>query len=263
MSTGFIRRARIRTSVFLRALFRRPVRLCHPLDGFRGYFSKDYALKPPEVHYVHQVVERIRSHFVCFDVGAYLGYYTLLFARFAREVHAFEPLPANLRVLRANVRLNRLGNVSMHETAVSGGRGRTRLCASAGVDSMASVRRSEGLERIEVETISLDSFCAETAIWPDLIKIDVEGCECEVIQGMQGVLARKHPLVFLEVHTTYVPDDAIDAMFGSLRGMGYRIFSWLEDVEPGGHGFWRNRVEIARASDLKVGATLALPPGTE
>ncbi len=263
MDARFIARARIRASVFLRGLVRRPVRLCHPLDGFRGYFPRDYARKPPEVHYVNQVVERIRKHFVCFDVGAYIGYYTLLFARFAARVHAFEPLPANLAVLRKNVALNRLDNVSIHAMAVGGGRGRIRMRANLGIDSMASARRAEGDESVEVETTDLDSFCAENGAWPDLVKIDVEGCECDVVQGMQGVLARKHPLLFLEVHTTYVPADSADAMFASLRGMGYRIFSWLEDVEPGGHGFWRNRVEVARASDLKVGATLALPPGTE
>jgi len=263
MSTGFFARARARASVAARRLFQRPVRLGYPLDGFVGYFPRAFARKPPEVHYVNQVVERIRSEFVCFDVGAYVGYYTLLFARFARQVHAFEPVPANLAMLRKNVGLNALSNVSVYEVAVGSGRGRLRIRANPGIDSMASARREQGDECLEAETISLDSFCAENDVWPDLVKIDVEGCECEVVAGMASVLARKHPLLFLEVHAAYVAAEAIDAMFGALRGQGYRIFSWLEDVEPGGHGFWRNRVEVARASDLRVGATIALPPGTE
>src|SRR4029450_8092682 len=50
---------------------------------------------------------------VCLDIGAHIGYYTLLAARLVGpegHVHAFEPAPASFRRLRANRQLNRLHN---------------------------------------------------------------------------------------------------------------------------------------------------------
>ena len=257
---GILSRAKVRLALALRRLLQRPVDLCYPLDGFRGWFPDAFRRKPPEVHYVGQMVEHLRREHVCFDVGAHIGYYTLLFARHAREVHAFEPLPANLALLRKNVALNRLGNVHVHELAVGGGTGTVRLGAGLGPDSMASVLRDDAATCVEVPATDLDSFCAERRVYPDLVKIDVEGYEAHVLEGMAAVLARTAPILFLELHASYLGARQIDTLLGSLRDRGYRVFSWLEDVEPGGHGFWRGLVEVESAADLRVGATLALPP---
>lgn len=256
---GILGRAKVRLSLALRGLLRRPVRLGFPLDGLRGYFPGAFARRPPEVHYVLQMVERIRSHFVCFDVGAYIGYYTLLFAKYAREAHAFEPLPANLAVLRENVRLNGLENVSIHPVAVAEREGAVRIGASLGSDSMASARRADAPTRLDVPTTSLDAFCAASGASPDLVKIDVEGLELEVLRGMRGVLDEKRPIVFLEIHTTQLTDEEAGEVFAILGGAGYRMHSWLEDVDPGGYGFWRHMTEVGCAADLRVGATLAIP----
>jgi len=258
---GILGRMKVRLALAARRVLQRPLSLCYPLDGFRGYFPAAYRRTPPEVHYVNQMVERLRRDHVCFDVGAYIGYYSLLFARYARAVHAFEPMRANLEVLRRNVALNGLGNVVVHELAVGAEKGTLRLRAGLGPDSMASARRGDGATCVEASQTSLDAFCAEHGVWPDVVKIDVEGCEAEVLRGMQDVLERKPPLLFLELHTAYLAAEEIDALLAALRGRGYRVFSWLEDVAPGGHGFWRHMAEIRAAQDLRVGATLALPPG--
>ncbi len=258
---GILGRMKVRLALAARRLLERPVPLCYPLDGFRGYFPAAYRRTPPEVHYVNQMVEHLRRDHVCFDVGAYIGYYTLLFARFAREVHAFEPLPANLAVLRRNVALSGLANAHVHAAAVGAESGVVRLHAGLGPDSMASVHRPDGATGVEAPRIALDAFCAERGVYPDVVKIDVEGCEAEVLAGMGEVLARRSPILFLEVHDAYLTAEQIDALLASLRGRGYRVFGWLEDVAPGGHGFWRHMAEVATAADLRTGATLALPPG--
>lgn len=67
------------------------------------------------------LARRLAPGRVVFDLGAHAGFYTLLAARGvgpAGRVHAFEPLPENLAFLRRHVRLNRLGNVSVHGWAV-------------------------------------------------------------------------------------------------------------------------------------------------
>lgn len=53
----------------------------------------------------------IRKDMVCYDIGAHVGFYTLMFAKFARKVYAFEPLPRNLNFLIKHVKLNNLDEV--------------------------------------------------------------------------------------------------------------------------------------------------------
>jgi len=252
---GILGRARV---VVWQRLLQRPIRLGYPLHGLRGTFPATFRRRPPEIHYVNQMVERLRRHHVCLDVGAYIGYYTLLFARYGAQAVAFEPLPANLRVLRHNVTLNRLDNASIVDAAVGAEQGTVSLAAGPGIDSMASTRRAEG-RRHQVRQVDLDSFCSEHGLEPDVVKIDVEGAELEVLRGMQHVLAARRPLLFLEVHTACVAEADVDAAFVALRGLSYRIYSWREDVEPGGFGFWRDRFEVEAAGELKVGATMAVP----
>jgi FkbM family methyltransferase len=259
LAMGRLARAKVAAFLALRRVLRRPVRLGYPLDGLSGHFPRAYARRPPEVHYVNAMVEHLRRDYVCFDVGAYLGYYTLLCARYARQVVAFEPLPANLAALRRNVRRNRLANVRVCGLAIGAAKGIVQLRAHQGADSMASAFRTEGACTVEAPATDLDSFCAENALSPDLVKIDVEGGEAEVLRGMERVLAEKRPILFLELHTAYLSEAQVDEILSTLRERSYRVWSWLEDVDPGGHGFWRHQAEVHAARDLRVGATLALP----
>lgn len=96
------------------------------------------------------------------DVGASLGYYTLLAAKRVRSVVAFEPDPLRFRYLLENIKMNNWMNVKAYNLAVSD------------VDSL------------DQRTITLDQVLQEDI---DLVKIDVEGMELEVLQGMKKFLA--------------------------------------------------------------------------
>src|SRR5215469_5586847 len=132
---------------------------------------------------------------VVWDVGANVGFYSLLAALKASKVIAFEPLPENLAYLNRHIALNHLEH-------------RIEVCAAAASDhdgtglfSSVPGNPSEGSLRsygtLQVRTVRLDS----QGTVPDLIKIDVEGNEHEVLRGAVETMRAHHPLVLVARHS--------------------------------------------------------------
>ena len=124
---------------------------------------------------------------VVLDIGANIGVLTRQFASRAGRVHAFEPSPRALRLLRANVQ--DLANVTIHPVAVADTTGKARFAQRQNVD-MSSLASDGG---IEVSVTTIDAL----ALAPDFIKIDVEGFEEQVLLGAKETLARA-PIVMFE-----------------------------------------------------------------
>jgi FkbM family methyltransferase len=148
----------------------------------------------------------IRPGDVFFDVGANVGFFTILGARLvggSGSVVAFEPEPENLAALRDNVGLNAFSNVVVVASAVSSSSGAAHLH----VPHRATARLLP-IDRVDVTaprvvTMSIDDFVTEhPELAPDVVKIDVEGHEAEVIRGMRETLARLRPTVLCELHRT-------------------------------------------------------------
>lgn len=134
-----------------------------------------------------------------FDVGAHVGYYTLLSAVLVGpggKVAAFEPDPENVRDLAAHVRINRLENVTVVAGAVGRESGSARL--ELGPGSGRGRLSKEGT--VEVRTVSLDDFVVETGLRPRLVKIDVEGAEMPVLRGARTLLETVRPALVLSTH---------------------------------------------------------------
>ncbi len=134
------------------------------------------------------------------DVGAHVGYYTLLAARRVGpqgRVFAFEPEPTNHELLCKNSQLNEYRNIMAEQKAVGAQSGTARLYLSDLDSGSHSLYRAHGEhvehgERfVDIGLVSLDAFLEQQG-WPriDLIKIDVEGAESDVLRGMQKVLGR-------------------------------------------------------------------------
>lgn len=133
---------------------------------------------------------------LCFDVGANVGLYTLLLARHASEVVAFEPAPRNLRYLWAHVQRNRLDNVQVITAAAAASQ------AMTGFDTAGDPGRghlSQAATQI-VTTVRLDDVAARLGRMPDLIKIDVEGAEADVLRGAIDILRHRRPTLLLSTH---------------------------------------------------------------
>lgn len=138
------------------------------------------------------------------DIGAHAGYYTLIGARLAKEVIAFEPNPSNYKFLRFNIFLNRLRNVTAVSAAVSNFNGHAKLCVpKQGGRSQTNLSTlvCEGKDAVDVHVVMLDTFL-EHLTHPSVIKIDVEGAELDVIKGALQLLANGVRLVIVELHSS-------------------------------------------------------------
>jgi FkbM family methyltransferase len=166
----------------------------------------------PEVQ--DALAELVKPGQTVYDVGANIGFFTMLCSRLVGpqgRVYAFEPVPQNLATLKRNVALNGLTNVVVVEKALSSSTGTAEMFVSpwSAFHSLnvagASKQENHGPQSgaIVVQTIALDEFVHGDGVRaPDLVKIDVEGAELVVLDGMRETLRSRAPLLLVEVHDT-------------------------------------------------------------
>ena len=199
-----------------------------PLRGLRwirGASVNACWLGSYEPRLTQQFVEVIRPGQVVYDIGANVGYYTLLSAVLtgpAGKVVAFEPLPRNLTFLRQHVEVNSLKAVEIRTEALCDREGVARFGGSD--DATQTHLGSEG--DTEVRTTSLDLLIQSGLPVPDVMKIDVEGAEYLVFEGAQELFRHHRPVVFLATHS----DDLRNRCGDWLRERNYVLTPLNEDV---------------------------------
>jgi FkbM family methyltransferase len=174
---------------------------------------------------------------IFYDIGASLGFFS--FAVASRigpnaKVFSFEPEPENgLRFREIAVRNNLQDRLELVEAAVwsytcSAGipfkrGGLQRTYGGVLADGVAPVL-AEGETR-PVSTISLDDFIRGGHPAPDVLKIDVEGGECEVLKGGEELFSRAKPALICEVHR----EEAAQWIADWLAGKDYVAVWWVPD----------------------------------
>lgn len=160
--------------------------------------------------------ETVKPGMVVVDIGAHVGYYTLLAANKAGptgKVFAFEPEQGNHAILLKNIGMNGYDNVVATRMAVSDRTGNTTLYITALDSGRHSVYHHGLPERgsATVETTTLDAFL-ESEEWPriDLIKIDVEGAEVAVLDGMSQLMGESPDLkMIVEFNPALLQDGGV------------------------------------------------------
>lgn len=157
--------------------------------------------------YEQPVQDVLQAHLrpgdVVYDIGANLGFVSLLAARFVGPtgwIHAFEPVPANAARIARNAARNGFANVVVHETAISNisGQGELLLAEHIGGAALASAGAPpDPAGRIIVDLAAIDHLDGLPP--PTFVKIDVEGAELEVLQGMRATAERHRPAVLCEI----------------------------------------------------------------
>jgi FkbM family methyltransferase len=204
-------------------------------SGNHGYWLGSYELGKRALF-----VKTVPMGGVVYDLGANVGYYTLLSSVLAGargRVFAFEPLPRNLEYLKRHLSLNRIENAAVIEAAVADRSGRVRFEE----DASTSKGRIGAQGALEVRSIALDDWIDEGKLpQPDLLKIDIEGAELQALQGARKALARSHPAIFLSTHSGKVHEDCLSF----LDSLGYRT------IPIDGKPLERSRDVLATFSDI-------------
>jgi FkbM family methyltransferase len=161
--------------------------------------------------------ELLKSKFSVFDIGANIGFYTLLAASLMSrgEIHAFEAHPEVFECLQRNARLNRFRNAHMNHMAMSDKNGQVELFLPIDGDwtnaSLVAGFTAQN-ETIAVESTRFDTYCDRNGVnRVDLVKIDVEGAELQVFHGMGRLLDAWLPDIICEVLEPY--ENELDEFF--------------------------------------------------
>jgi len=192
------------------------------------------------------LVREVRAGATVFDIGANVGFVTLVAASLVGptgRVVAFEPVPANADAIRENLALNNIDWVELHETAVGRAAGSAKMIVSdvSAFSRLETVNVPTGArERIDVGIISIDDFMGLGASpAPDLVKIDVEGAELDVLEGMRRTIAEYRPVILCEVHDCNV------AYAELMSSLGYETVNLDEEGVPVERGH-RNAHTLAK-----------------
>ncbi len=185
---------------------------------------------------------------VVLDVGANIGYYSLYTLPRAGAVHAFEPDPRALPVLRLNLAAH--SNAHVHSVAIGNRIGKSSfiLEPNSEVSHLADSSTHLGGNRCGVDVTTIDHFVAEKDLRITGIKIDVEGADLDVIEGAIQTLASQAPLVLTET----TPDERL---FGLIRPLSYTVFAFVK--HPNTLKFQLR--EISRESNLQTKMLFLVP----
>ncbi|MBZ0232791.1 MAG: FkbM family methyltransferase [Deltaproteobacteria bacterium] len=171
------------------------------------------------------------------DLGANLGFFTVLVGRDLSptgRVHAFEPTPATAALLRENVAANGVSDrVTVVEQAVSDqpGRARFSLYDAAQANQLAVAGTDGSSGSIEVAVTTLDEYF-EALGWPrvDVVKMDVEGVETKVLDGMRELIRRQPELrIIFEYHLGQLDRAHVSgaSLIEKVRELGFNRFEML------------------------------------
>lgn len=196
------------------------------LDMRAGH--RRYALGTYEPEIAALIQSTLREGETALDIGANIGYFTLLMARKvgpAGRVIAFEPVPSVYAVLCENLRLNACIQALAECIAVADVEGPGAMQSDLN-NPLSSVGQLVDTGGLAVPLVSIDRYVETAGVQKlDLVKIDVEGAEDRVIRGMTKTLKTLHPTVFVEIHAN---DGRESEGLRRLQEAGYR----LTRVEP-------------------------------
>lgn len=142
------------------------------------------------------VKKNIDKKSIFFYIGANVGLYTLLFARYSKKVFSFEPLPRNISYLYKTLKINNIFNADIIPCAISNENNIDYFKRGKNA-SMGMLSKNGDLPVI---TLSIDYFISKIGIIPDVLKIDVEGVELKVLKGTENLLKNHSPKIFLSTH---------------------------------------------------------------
>ncbi len=186
-------------------------------SGVHGYWLGSY-----EEEQQNLFIKLIKKGSVVYDIGAHVGFYTLLASKLVGDmgqVFSFEPLPRNVYYLKRHIQLNKRTNIRVFQAAVGDRSG--ALYFTEGNDSSTGHISENG--QIAVKAFSIDDLVLTQQIpYPGFIKIDTEGAELSVLRGGEYVLREFKPIIFLSTHGDKIKQECIN----HLQKNNYKI-NWV------------------------------------
>lgn len=145
------------------------------------------------------------------DVGAHIGLCALPISKVIApegKVYAFEPGQGNVTYLKKHIAYNKIQNMEVYQNLV-GETTKEEISfyespEPTGMNAIVHYKDLPNANWVKRTQISLDDFCAQHHIVPDVIKIDVEGAEVGVLKGAQNIIRTHQPTIVLSIHPKHL-----------------------------------------------------------
>jgi FkbM family methyltransferase len=182
---------------------------------------------------------------VCLDVGANIGNHALHYSTFFKRVIAFEPNPIAYKLLEASVLKNKVPNVQLCTTAL-GQKSETKTLSlyegNLGMSTFVPLSNENYVTSdTEMKVEDGDSLLKTLLIGKEkinFIKIDVEGFECDVLNGLRETIIENNPVIAIELDFTGASEsERSKAVVAMLTTLNYNEFFTLD----AGTTIFRNR----------------------
>jgi FkbM family methyltransferase len=210
------------------------------IRGHKMFLNKMYlnrSLGGDPERMLTQIVEKeIKKGDIVLDIGAHIGYYTLIFAKLVGtegRVYAFEPDPDNFAILNRNIEINGYSNIVTEQIAVSNQTGKTLLHLSPNNPGDHRIYSSlDGRDYIQVDCKKLDDYFKGKQININFIKMDIQGSEALAAEGMRILLEKSKQL---KVITEFWPDGlkragtSPETFLQSLNRSGFKFIYDIDD----------------------------------
>ena len=177
---------------------------------------------------------------VCLDIGSNIGYYALLEHKIignTGKVIALEPSPANFEILKKNIDIQNSSNIECYNLAAGDKNGTTRFVIDKRSNGCMTVADNEEPiipgDIINVPIKRIDDFVNEIKLQKlDFLRMDVEGFEKHIFEGMKNTLSKFKPLIQIEIHASLMGYSETEKMFQILKDIDYEVMYYIpRDVD--------------------------------
>jgi len=160
------------------------------------------------------------------DVGAHIGLFSLLASQYCTEgkIYAFEPIKENYKILESNVKLNNLSNIETQNCAIS--KSNSKITIYQSDDESGHSKFIQTDNPVEVTSKSLNDFFKEKDLKKcGLLKLDCEGSEYEIIEGLEDSNFEKIEKMIIEYHLADTNPEMLENLKNKLKLFSYEIFT--------------------------------------
>jgi len=161
-----------------------------------------HGIREPQATRYMQSIMQPDWHIV--DIGANIGYYALMEARIVKSVVAIEAGRDNATNLQSNISINQYKNIEVFNCAIGDHNGMINFHVSKACNWNRIASGDDSIDE-SINMYTLDNFIGE-AYPVDFIRMDVEGYELNILNGMRNILEQHRPDMFIEVHRDMLKD---------------------------------------------------------
>ena len=199
------------------------------IPGDLGISSELMMFKTHEPLTTKLLSKELKKGMICLDVGGNIGYYTLLESNIIGDtgkVIAIEPSPPNFKHLKRNLEIQNSENVDAYNFAAGDVDGNLNFLVYKESNGSFTIPDGETTnlpgELIKVPAKRLDTFLKELNIeHVDFVRMDVEGYEHHIIEGMKETIKKSKPMFQIEVHVTLMGKEGTRKFLEEFQDFGY------------------------------------------